>query len=200
MAGVNPALLPDLPVQGQPAAVVGAAVGAPAAEADVDAADDDQPDPDAAAHDAQVELEQPAEEVAPPVDDTADHPAEGDTAVEDPPEARTSSRWRQRRSGFCRRRILPAALDEEGGQAAAEGLIQEEGAALGAPGAGDAREEEAPEEDEFVEVEGHFRSTNRFHPWNEDNSVGAASSAAAPALHTPAPVGSGSLSSRTSGT
>ena len=85
--------------------------------------------------------------------------------------------------------------------AAAEGIVLEEGAALGAPGVGNAQEEEALEQAEFVEVEVDSDMLSIYEPLppydHEDLSAEPSSSVAAPAVHAPAPVGRGSLSSRT---
>ena len=96
---------------------------------------------------------------------------------------------------------LDAALLEEG-VPADEGVVQEEGAALGAPGEADstanpAQEEEAPEQDEYVEVEVDSETLSIYEPLppsgdEADNLPEEPSSSTAPA-----PVGSGSLSSRT---
>ena len=96
---------------------------------------------------------------------------------------------------------LDAALLEEGAPAD-EGVVREEGAALGAPGEADAtinlaQEEEAPEQDEYVEVEVDSETLSIYEPLppsgdEADVLVEEPSSATAPA-----PVGSGSLSSRT---
>ena len=96
---------------------------------------------------------------------------------------------------------LDAALLEEG-VPADEGVVREEGAALGAPGEADAtinlaQEEEAPERDEYVEVEVDSETLSIYEPLppsgdEADVLVEEPSSSTAPA-----PVGSGSLSSRT---
>ena len=96
---------------------------------------------------------------------------------------------------------LDNALAEEGvSAAAAEGVVLEGGAAAGAPGVGDAQEEEPLEQDEFVEVEVDSDTLSIYQPLppsdDEDLHAEPSSSAAAPAAHSPAPVGSGSLSSR----
>ena len=96
---------------------------------------------------------------------------------------------------------LENALAEEGvSAAAAEGVVLEEGAAEGAPGVGDAREEEPLEQDEFIEVEVDSDTLSIYQPLppsdDENLSAEPSSSAAATAAHSPAPVGSGSLSSR----
>ena len=80
--------------------------------------------------------------------------------------------------------------------------MREEGAALGAPGEADAtinlaQEEEAPEQDEYVEVEVDSETLSIYEPLppsgdEADVLVEEPSSSTAPA-----PVGSGSLSSRT---
>ena len=96
---------------------------------------------------------------------------------------------------------LDAALLEEG-VPADEGVVREEGAALGAPGEADAtinlaQEEEAPEQDEYVEVEVDSETLSIYKPLppsgdEADVLVEEPSSSTAPAT-----VGSGSLSSRT---
>ena len=96
---------------------------------------------------------------------------------------------------------LENALVEEGvSAAAAEGVVLEEGAAEGAPGVGDAREEEPLEQNEFIEVEVDSDTLSIYQPLppsdDENLSAEPSSSAAATAAHSPAPVGSGSLSSR----
>ena len=94
---------------------------------------------------------------------------------------------------------LDAALLEEG-VTVGEGVVQEEGAALGAPGEPAiinlAQEEEAPEQDDYVEVEVDSDTLSIYQPLppsddEEDVVIEEPSNAAAPA-----PVGSGSLSSR----
>ncbi|CAE7488650.1 unnamed protein product, partial [Symbiodinium pilosum] len=73
--------------------------------------------------------------------------------------------------------------------AAAEGIVLEEGAALGAPGVGNAQEEEALEQAEFVEVEVDSDMLSIYEPLppydHEDLSAEPSSSVAAPAVHAP---------------
>ena len=148
-----------------------------AAEGDTDPPGTAEAEPASAATDqvaADPELEHP-----PPAD--SEQPDLGDAILEDP--------------------ALDAALLEEG-VPADEGVVQEEGAALGAPGEADttanlAQEEEAPEQDEYVEVEVDSETLSIYEPLppsgdEADNLPEEPSSSTAPA-----PVGSGSLSSRT---
>ena len=93
---------------------------------------------------------------------------------------------------------LDAALLEEG-VPADEGVVREEGAALGAPGEADAainlaQEEEAPEQDEYVEVEVDSETLSIYEPLppSGDEADVLAEEPSSSAL-----VGSGSLSSRT---
>ena len=96
---------------------------------------------------------------------------------------------------------LDAALLEEG-VSAEEGAVQEEGAALGAPGEADttanlAREEEAPEQDEYVEVEVDSETLSIYEPLPPSGDEADDLPEEPSSSTAPAPVGSGSLSSRT---
>ena len=201
VAQFNAALLPHLPAP-QPAAVAGAAVGAPEANP----ADDDQPDPDATAHDDQVDLADQAEEAAPPdQDDTAEAPE-----LEVPERAPTEEE--EIVLDHAQTLDEPDDLDNTGAegqvQVGAEGQVQvgaegqvlqgavPEGAALGAPGGPGAEEEEQPEEDEYVEVEIDTPEGSIYSPLapeEEEQELEEEASSSA----FPAPTGRGPLSSRT---
>ena len=97
---------------------------------------------------------------------------------------------------------LDAALLEEG-VPADEGVVREEGAALGAPGEADAtinlaQEEEDPEQDEYVEVEVDSETLSIYEPLPPSGDEADVLAEEPSSSAAPAPVGSGSLSSRTS--
>ena len=96
---------------------------------------------------------------------------------------------------------LDAALLEEG-VPADEGVVREEGAALGAPGEADAtinlaQEEEDPEQDEYVEVEVDSETLSIYEPLPPSGDEADVLAEEPSSSAAPAPVGSGSLSSRT---
>ena len=96
---------------------------------------------------------------------------------------------------------LDAALLEEGAPAD-EGVVREEGAAIGAPGERNitinlAQEEEAPEQDDCVEVEVDSETLSIYEPLPPSGDEADALSEEPSSSAAPAPVGSGSLSSRT---
>ena len=190
VAQFNAALLPHLPAP-QVAAVAGAADGAPE-EAQ---AGDEQPDPDAAAHDDQVDIQEEADQAAPPDQDAAAEAPE----LEVPERAPTE----EEEIVLDHAQTLddPGDTADEGQvQVGAEGQVQQgagpEGAALGAPDGQGAEEEEQPVEDEYVEVEIDTPEGSIYSPLapeEEEQELEEEASSSA----FPAPTGRGPLSSRT---
>ena len=192
VAQFNAALLPHLPAP-QVAAVAGAADGAP----EEATAGDGQPDQDAAAHDDQVDIQEEADQAAPPdQDDDAPTAEPADPELEVPPRAPTE----EEEIVFDQAQVL----GEEGQvQSGAEGQVLPgaalEGAAFGAPGEPGAEEEEQPvADDEFVEVEIDTPEGSIYSPLapeEVEEEQGEQEEEASSSAY-PAPTGRGPLSSR----